>query len=125
MAARIDHRFSDRDSVYARYSKNAWLNDAPFAGAVPLLQKAANRNAYAAPGQSLAVSWVRTISPTLFNEMLATVYRQAFYQSSDPNSPREWNSELGLPNPMGAKQWPDILSLGSPARCIARISQRR
>ena len=112
MAARIDHRFSDRDSVYARYSKNAWLNDAPFAGAVPLLQKAANRNAYAAPGQSLAVSWVRTISPTLFNEMLATVYRQAFYQSSDPNSPREWNSELGLPNPMGAKQWPDILSLG-------------
>jgi len=112
MAARIDHRFSDRDTIYVRYSKNAWLNDAPFSGAVPLLRNAANRNAYTSPGQSVALSWVSTISPTLFNEVLATVYRQAFYQSSDPNAPREWNSELGLPNPMGAKQWPDILSLG-------------
>lgn len=112
MAARIDHRFSDRDTVYARYSKNAWLNNAPFSGAVPLLRNSANRNAYAAPGQSLALSWVRTISPTLFNEVLATVYRQAFYQSSDPTAAVDWDAQLGLPNPMGAKQWPDILSLG-------------
>ncbi|MBI4873307.1 MAG: carboxypeptidase regulatory-like domain-containing protein [Acidobacteria bacterium] len=112
MAARIDHRFSDRDNFYARYSKNAWLNDAPFSGAVPLLQNAANRNAYAAPGQSLALSWVRTFSPTVFNELLATVYRQAFYQSSDPNATVDWAAQLGLPNPLGVKQWPDILTLG-------------
>ncbi len=112
MAARIDHRFSDRDNVYARYSKNAWTNDAPFSGAVPLLENSANRNAYTAPGQSLALSWVRTISPTLFNEVLATVYRQAFYQSSDPTAAVDWDAKLGLPNPMGARQWPDILTLG-------------
>lgn len=112
MAVRVDHRFSDRDSVYVRYSKNAWDNDAPFSGAVPLLENSANRNAYTTPGQSTAVSWVRTISPTLFNEVLATVYRQAFYQASDPNSGVDWNAKLGLPNPMGVKQWPDILTLG-------------
>lgn len=112
MAARIDHRFSDRDTFYARYSKNAWLNDAPFSGAVPLLRNVANRNAYMAPGQSLALSWTHTMSPVLFNEVLATVYRQAFYQSSDPNATVDYASPLGLPNPMGAKQWPDILSLG-------------
>jgi hypothetical protein len=112
IAVRIDHRFSDKDSVYARYSKNAWLNDAPFSGSVPLLEKAANRNAYTSPGQSVALSWVRTISPTLFNEVLATVYRQSFYQSSDPKAAIDWDAKLGLPNPLGAKQWPDILTLG-------------
>ncbi|MBI4904976.1 MAG: carboxypeptidase regulatory-like domain-containing protein [Acidobacteria bacterium] len=112
LAARVDHRFSDKDSFYGRYSHNTWLNDAPFSGAIPLLRNSANRNAYTAPSQSLALSWVRTISPTLFNEVLATVYRQAFYQSSDPNATVNWDDQLGLPNPLGAKQWPDILSLG-------------
>ncbi|MFB3825559.1 MAG: carboxypeptidase regulatory-like domain-containing protein [Bryobacteraceae bacterium] len=112
MAVRVDHRFSGRDNVYLRYSKNAWLNDAPFSGSVPLLKKYANRNAYTAPGQSVALSWVRTLSPTLFNETLVTVYRQAFYQSSDPTAAVDWDAQMGLPNPMGAKQWPDILSLG-------------
>ena len=70
---RLDHRFSDKDLVYARYSKNYYLNDGPFAGAVPLNTNSANRNAFAAPSQSLALSWVRTISPTLFLETLATV----------------------------------------------------
>jgi len=112
LATRIDHRFAERDAMYARYSKNAWLNDAPFSGAVPLLSNAANRNAYTAPGQSLAFSWTHIFSPTLFNEVLTTVYRQAFYQSSDPTAAVDWAAQLGLPNPMGAKQWPDILSLG-------------
>lgn len=109
---RIDHRFSQKDLVYGRFSNNSYLNDGPFAGAVPLTSNAANRNAFIAPSKSLALSWVRTISPTLFNELLATAYRQGFFQASDPNHNVDWNAQLGLPNPLGVKQWPDILSLG-------------
>ncbi|MEK7405243.1 MAG: carboxypeptidase-like regulatory domain-containing protein [Acidobacteriota bacterium] len=112
MAVRVDHRFSDRDMVYARYSKNGTIDDRPFTGAIPLLTNGANRNGYTAPSQSLALSWVRTVSPTLFNEVLATVYRQAFYQAADPNSLVDWPAQLGLPNPLGRKQWPDITGLG-------------
>ncbi len=111
-ATRIDHRFSDKDLVYGRYSKNYILSDTPFSGAIPLSVNSANRSAYTAPAQSFAFSWVHTISPTLFNEVLATAYRQAFYQNSDPTSDVNWDAKLGLPNPLGAKQWPDILSLG-------------
>ena len=111
-SARIDHRFSERDVIYGRYSKNYILSDTPFSGAIPLSVNSANRSAYIAPGQSVAASWVHTVSPTLFNEVLATVYRQAFYQNSDPTSAVDWDTQLGLPNPLGARQWPDILSLG-------------
>ena len=112
-ALRIDHRFSDRDIVYGRWSKNYILSDSPFSGAVPLAAtNAANRSAYIAPGQSLASSWVRNLSPTLFNELLTTIYRQAFYQNSDPSASVDFDAQLGLPNPLGVKQWPDILSLG-------------
>ena len=111
-SVRIDHRFSDNDVVYGRYSKNYILSDTPFSGAVPLSTNAANRSAYVAPAQSLALSWVHTISPTLFNEVLASVYRQGFYQNSDPTNNVNWDAQLGLPNPLGAQQWPDILSLG-------------
>ncbi|MBI5282171.1 MAG: TonB-dependent receptor [Candidatus Solibacter usitatus] len=111
-STRIDHRFSSRDTVYFRYSNNGLLNDGPFSGAVPLKRNSANRNAYIAPGQSGALSWIRSISPTLFNELLFTVYRQAFFQASDPANEVDWDAQLGLPNPMGVKQWPDILSLG-------------
>lgn len=111
-STRVDHRFSDRDTVYVRYSKNYILSDSPFSGSIPLSTSAANRNAYVAPGWSGAGSWVHTFSPTLFNELVGTIYRQAFYQNSDPTNSEDWTAKLGLPNPMGAKQWPDILSFG-------------
>ena len=111
-STRVDHRFSDRDVMYVRYSKNYILSDSPFAGSIPLNTSAANRNAFTAPGYSTAASWVHTLSPTLFNEVLLTQYRQGFYQNSDPLSSQDWDSQLGLPNPLGAKQWPDILSFG-------------
>ncbi|MEK7405265.1 MAG: carboxypeptidase regulatory-like domain-containing protein [Acidobacteriota bacterium] len=110
LAARLDHRFSERDTVYARYSNGYTLSDQPFS--LPLLTNSANRSPFIAPSQSLALSWVRTFSPTLFNEVLATIYRQAFYQGTDPDAPVDWAARLGLPNPLGRKQWPDILSLG-------------
>lgn len=111
-AARVDHRFSERDIVYGRYSKNYILSDTPFSGAIPLPVNDANRSAYIAPGFSVASSWVHNLSPTLFNEFVATFYRQEFYQNSDPSAQVDFDARLGLPNPLAVKQWPDILSLG-------------
>ena len=111
-SSKVDHRFSSNDVLYVRYSKNYILSDSPFAGSIPLNTNSANRNAFTAPGYSTAASWLHTISPTWFNELLLTQYRQGFYQNSDPLSSVNWDSQLGLPNPLGAKQWPDILSFG-------------
>ncbi len=111
-AGRIDHHFTDRDIFYARYSKNDMLDDAPFSASVPLLTNDANRNAYISPAQSLATSYVHLFSPTLFNELLVSVFRQAFYQSSNPTAPTDYDSMLGLPNPYGGMQWPDVMSIG-------------
>ena len=111
-SARFDHHFSPRDLFYARYSKNDMINDTPFSGDVPALTNDTNRNAYTSPAQSLATSYVHIVSPTLFNELLVSVFRQAFYQSSNPTTPTDYAAMLGLPNPYGGKQWPDVMTIG-------------
>lgn len=111
-ATRVDHRFTPNDVVYVRYSKNDMIVDTPFSGDVPALTNDTNRNAYTSPAQSLATSYTKVISPTLFNELLASVYRQTFYQSSNPTTPTDYAAKLGLPNPYGGQQWPDILTIG-------------
>jgi hypothetical protein len=111
-STRFDHRFSANDVFYARYSKNDMLYDTPFSGDVPALTNDANRNAYTTPAQSLATSYVHIFSPTVYNELLVSVFRQAFFQTSNPTNPVDYAAQLGLPNPYGGKQWPDILSIG-------------
>lgn len=112
-ATRFDHRFSSNDTMYLRYSKNDMIVDSPLgSGYVPLLTNDANRNAYTSPAQSVATSYVHIFSPTMFNELLVSVFRQAFYQSSNPGSPVNYAAKLGLPNPYNGYQFPAILSTG-------------
>lgn len=112
LATRLDHRLSDRDQLSVRVSKSEMLVDTPLSGTVPLLDNRANRNAYTSPAWSVAVTWNRTFSLTFFNEFLSSVRRQAFFQSSDPEARGNWTDQLGLPNPMGVRQFPDILNMG-------------
>ena len=112
VSARVDQHFSASDFFYARFSKNRMLNDTPFSGDVPALTNDTNRNAYTTPAQSLATSYTHIVSPTLFNELLVSVFRQAFYQTSNPAAPVNYAAQLGLPNPYNGMQWPDILSIG-------------
>lgn len=107
---RFDHNFTDNDRFFARYSQGDYaeqLQDVnmPFLDPVP-----GSRNTYA-PNKSLALSWVRAFSPTVFNELLVSGSRQVFTQSTGEPGVR-YSDMLGMPNPFGAAGWPRITSTG-------------
>jgi hypothetical protein len=109
---RFDHRFSDKDSFYARYSHAGYLLSAAMSTSyVPTLDKVANFTRTDAPNKGLALSWVRTISPTLFNEVLLSGQREQWrVATGEPGG--NYADKLGLPNPWGSDGWPGIYDTG-------------
>jgi hypothetical protein len=112
VTARFDHRFTDNDLFYVRlsdadyYSFNTQANNR-----VATLDKVANFNKVYAPNRSLAASWVRTISPTLFNEVLFSAQKQQWWEGTgEPDG--FYADKLGLPNPFGSPDWPRIGNTG-------------
>ena len=111
-STRFDHRFSDVDHFYARYthsnatqlyqySSQVMLNEVP--GAV--LRRA--------PNKSLALSWVHTFSPTLFNELLVSGTRDLQYRGNG-DGVTKYADLMGLPNPFNMPGWPQITGTGLP-----------
>jgi hypothetical protein len=109
---RIDHRFSDRDSFYARYSHSGYMNRGAMSSSyVPTLDKSANWTRTDAPNLGLALSWVHTISPTFFNEVLVSGQRQLWSSATgDPGA--FYADKLGTPNPFGSDGWPGVYNVG-------------
>jgi hypothetical protein len=108
--ARFDHRFSNKDQFYARYTAgDSWqfaekftqtmLNNVP--GSVYRLS----------PNKSLALSWVHTISPTFFNEALLSGSRETFYMGTGEPGVK-YADQLGLPNPLNVAGWPGLYDTG-------------
>jgi hypothetical protein len=64
-----------------------------------------------APNQALAASWVRTVSPTLFNSLMASVSRDVQWRGNGDDSTK-YADELGLPNPFNEYGFPTIGSTG-------------
>ena len=110
--ARIDHRFSDKDSFYGRFTQSEYLLQQAFTGEyVPTLDKVANYDRTDAPNKGLALSWVHSFSPTLFNEVLLSGQRELWrVATGEPNG--FYSDKLGLPNPFGSDGWPGIYSVG-------------
>ncbi len=107
---RFDHRFSDNDQIYGRYSQGHHYQFAQFY-AQPMLNGVAGTVQTIAPNKTLAASWLHTFSPTFFNELLVSGNRELAYNGTgDPN--RKYADEMGLPNPMGVAGWPGIYSAG-------------
>jgi len=108
---RVDHTFSEKDQVYGRYlqgHQNAQTMDTT-PGRIPMLDEVANFTRRPNYNRSLALSWVHTFSPTLFNEVLASGSREHSYGvSGDPTV--DYNAELGLPNPFGVMGFPTVFS---------------
>ncbi|HEU0139619.1 MAG TPA: hypothetical protein VFQ79_07910, partial [Bryobacteraceae bacterium] len=108
--ARVDHRFSDYDQFYARYTQGDLFRINDFYGQ-PMLDNVAGTNRTLAPNKSLATSYLHTFSPTLFNELMVSVSREnAFSGTGEPGV--YYNDMLGLPNPMGVPGWPGIYDTG-------------
>lgn len=106
---RLDHRFSDRDNFYARYNQGMSTNYVD-QYSVPLLTPGANNITTTAPNRTLALSWVRSISPTMTNEVLLSASRE--YDTQNAAAPGPYADTMGLPNPFGAQVFPVINAPG-------------
>lgn len=105
---RVDHRFTDNDNFYARftYGRHSRIWDA-YGNTVPTLDKGANWEHDSAINPNFAVNWVHTFTPTLFNELMgsfAHTNRDRF--TGTPNY--SYADQLGLPNPFAQSGFPYI-----------------
>jgi hypothetical protein len=102
--ARIDHRFSDRDSIFARFSYNPTFNSQPalFPNAMVDGQTlSAGGGIYPGPSeadsQGYMASYVHVFSPTMVMELKAAYTRLWLYTSA-PNQGTNASQKLGMPN---------------------------
>lgn len=107
---RIDHRFSDKDQFFARYTQgDAWAFEQKFTQ--PMLNNAPGTVFRLSPNKSMAVSWVRNISPTFFNELLVSGNRETYFLGTGEKG-RKYADELALPNPLNVAGWPGLYDTG-------------
>jgi hypothetical protein len=107
---RIDHRFTDKDQFYARYTQGNYTNFSQFYSQ-PMLNNVAGTTKTLAPNKNLALSWVRSFSPTFFNELLVSGARQTWWKGTgDPTV--KYADQLGLPNPLDVVGWPGLYNGG-------------
>jgi hypothetical protein len=110
ISTRIDHRFSDKDQFYARYSQGNHTGLQQFYSQ-PMLNLVPGTNRRTAPNKALALSEVHTFSPRLFNELLVSASRQIWFKSTgEPNT--KYATQMGLPNPLGFAGWPGLYGAG-------------
>ncbi|MEX2264386.1 MAG: TonB-dependent receptor [Bryobacteraceae bacterium] len=107
---RFDHRFSDSDQVYARYTQGDFYSFADF-GSLPALNNVASTRTTLAPNRSLALSWVHSFSPTLFNELVVSGSREKWWTGTGEPGVK-YADQLGLPNPLNVTGWPGIYDTG-------------
>jgi hypothetical protein len=71
ITTRVDHRFTDNDRFFMRYTKG---DERTFSQDwnLPMLDMVAGSVRRIAPNQNVALFYVRTFSPTFFNEFLAS-----------------------------------------------------
>ncbi len=115
LSTRIDHRFSDKDAFYGRISYARYLTNSAFQ-APPTLDKVANYSRTDAPNKGIALSWVRSFSPTFFNEVLISdQYQMARDATGQANG--YYADKLGLPNPFNSDGFPGIYYTGLTGGC--------
>ncbi|MBS1825845.1 MAG: TonB-dependent receptor [Acidobacteria bacterium] len=107
---RIDHRISDKDQFYARYTQgDSFAFEQKFTQ--PMLNNAPGTVFRLSPNKSFGASWVRNFSPTLFNEFLVSGNRETYFLGTGEKG-RKYADELGLPNPLNASGWPGLYDTG-------------
>ena len=115
---RIDHQFSEKDHIYLRLGymndPHVQINTSGCTCGPMMLNKVAGWKFTLNQEQSAAMSWVHIVSPSLFNELtVAARYRRGGGSTGTSTSlDKNWFTELGMPNPLGANDWPQFKSTG-------------
>ncbi len=112
--ARVDHRLSDKDQLFFRYTHSPALQrfTTSLGGGPTTLDGLANGALDANENDSGVASWAHTFSPTFFSETIVSVQRD--YKARLPIAPDQEiaNSKLGLPNPFNGLGFPRIQDTG-------------
>lgn len=111
---RIDHRFSDKDTFYGRYTQGGlhrFYNQYTRLGNIPSLDGVSNLVNDDHVNRSLALSSVHTFSPTLINEILFS-YSYTWRNQVTGEPGVNYNAQLGLPNPFNQTGFPYISNIG-------------
>jgi hypothetical protein len=110
MSARFDHQIDENNRIYARLTDSRSDENAVRSG-VPSTDGGGNWRHDDFPNKSMAANWVRSISPTLFNEINVSASRTlGGITTGDPA--RMYATEFGLPNPASQKGYPVVAALG-------------
>jgi len=127
---RGDHRVSDRDTVFGRYSKG--LNDqvtrrAFNTGGHPItLDGYYNRETYYENSHTGMGSWTHTFSPTFFVETVGTLSRIDWqYSLNQPTAQQDISAQYGTPNPFNVNGAPYIINAGYGNTQLHGIVPRR
>jgi hypothetical protein len=111
---RIDHRFSDKDLIFGRFSygtNDHELNITPMLpttlGDYPRSVGTSNRHW---PNHTGSLTWVHTFSPTMTNELLLNVSRDYHWRGSGDRH-TNYTAAVGLPNPFQAFNWPSMTDM--------------
>jgi hypothetical protein len=105
-STRIDHRFSDRDNFYGRYTQGNYFNWAE-KFTQTMLNNVPGSTARYAPNKSLALSEVHNFSATFFNEFLGSLNRETWWMGTGAPGVK-YSDEMGLPNPFNVQGWPGL-----------------
>jgi len=111
VTTRIDHRFTEKDQFYARYTQGKYDLFTQFYGFVALNNVGSTVNRRA-PNKAGAGSWVHTFSPTFFNEVLVSGSSEKWFSGTGEPGVK-YADQLGLPNPNNVAGWPAMYYLGS------------
>ncbi len=110
--ARVDHRLSDRDQLFFRYSHNpAYRSYSTSLGGGPTtLDGKANAAIDAGENDSGVASWTHTFSPTFFSETIFSVQRD--HREITPIVNDDVSTQLGLSNPFKGPGFPRMTNTG-------------
>jgi hypothetical protein len=122
---RVDHRISERDQLFFRYTHGvrdsyaqSGNNNSP-----TTLDMSANGNWRPIRNESGVASWTHTFSPTFFGETLFSVGAEDlnFINVGDN---KKWSDILGLPNPFDEYGFPNITGTGVGMEYITASNRR-
>ncbi len=114
---RFDHRFSDKDHVFARYTRSEYGETVPGNnandGSPTTTDGQINNEIVLEHHHSGVISLVHTFSPTLFSETVATYQNDYNGTNAVDMTDLGVAASLGLPNPFGGGGAPYVSAAGN------------
>ena len=109
-STRFDHRFSDNDTFFTRYTHSRQRAVYQYAGQI-MLDQLAGAVRRTAPNKAISGTWVHTFSPSLISETMVSVTRDNQMRGNGDGK-TNYAANFGLPNPFNSVCYPQMTGTG-------------